>query len=487
MPSSASTNTVTPECPPSTQEHKTTNLVELLSKPAILQKYDLSGPRYTSYPTAPHFNSNFGDSHWKDATQLGNQKLSPLSLYFHIPFCDTICYYCGCNKIVTADKSKAIPYLTALISEMDIVAPYINANRTVEQLHFGGGTPTYFNDEQLTTLMHAIKQRFHLLDSNDADFSIEVHPAGVTPQRIKHLRNIGFNRLSMGIQDFSPEVQTAVNRFNSQEEVEALVSTARSCGFKSISMDLIYGLPNQTQASFASTLNTIIALNPDRISLFNYAHMPHLFKTQKQIDARALPEPQEKLRILQNSIQTLCDAGYHYIGMDHFAKHNDSLAQAQQQGKLHRNFQGYTTHGNCDLFAFGVSAISSIGDTYSQNAKNLTDYYAAIHSNKLPIQKGVALFTDDVIRRDVINQLLCNFELDYAAMEKKFGIDVEQYFEDAITHMQELEKDGLVTITKKSIKVKPAGRLLIRRICMAFDYYASQIQTTTQPQYSRIL
>lgn len=481
---------------PTAQIHPLTPFnVDILAKPATLKKYDLAGPRYTSYPTAPQFTSNFTQQHWQAAVSSGNKAQKPLSLYFHIPFCDTVCYYCGCNKIITANKAKSTPYLTAIIKEMDLVAAQVDTTRPVQQLHFGGGTPTFLSDEQLTTLMNAVKARFNVADSAFRDFSIEVHPAGVTPQRIKHLRTIGFNRVSMGIQDFSPDVQKAVNRFNSPQQVGELVAAVRENNFASLSMDLIYGLPKQTAESFAETLQKIIALSPDRIALFNYAHLPHLFKTQKQINARELPEPQEKLIILQQSIQSLCNAGYQFIGMDHFAKVDDSLAVAQRKGELHRNFQGYSTHGDCDLLAFGVSSISSIGNTYSQNSKNLTEYYAAINTNQLPIIKGLTLTDDDLLRREVISQIICNFELDYKKINRQFGVDVAQYFADALTELKVFEEDGLIEFTQAKLHVKPCGRLLVRRICMAFDSYVSssvnshvsQQQTANTPQYSRIL
>lgn len=455
----------------------------------LIRRHDLAGPRYTSYPTAPQFRQDYGQAQWLQAVEQSNQSARPLSLYFHIPFCDTVCYYCGCNKIITADKKRAEPYLKALFKEIAMQSQYIKPNRPVQQLHFGGGTPTYLSDTQLSELMEQIAQHFQLEEDQDAEYSIEIHPNTVNPQRLAHLRQLGFNRLSLGVQDFNPQVQKAVNRFNSEAEVRALVEASRALNFSSISMDLIYGLPHQSIESFSLTVDKIIALRPDRLSLFNYAHMPHLFKVQKQIDARQLPEPQEKLQILHQSIDQLLAAGYVYIGMDHFALPEDELAKAQAKGQLHRNFQGYATHGNCDLFSFGVSSISAINQNFAQNEKDLASYLEAIDSGRLPLAKGIEVNKDDLIRRDVIYQLICHFNLNCEELESKWNIDFSQYFEKELTDLEPLIEDGLLSINKGKILVEDRGRLLIRRICMVFDAYIHPLakQEPGAPKYSRII
>lgn len=463
------------------------NTLRNLWNAELIQKYNLSGPRYTSYPTAPQFSEDFGEKNWLEALSKSNKTKQPLSLYFHIPFCDTVCYYCGCNKIVTANKERAVPYLKALHKEMMLQADYIDTKRIVEQLHWGGGTPTYINDQQMARLMEVTRDLFTLADDDQGEYSIEIHPHGVTPERIAYLRNLGFNRISMGVQDFDPTVQKAVNRFNSESEVRGLADAIRANSFKSFSLDLIYGLPHQTKDSFLTTLDKVIDISPDRLSVFNYAHMPHLFKTQKQIDAQFLPEPQEKLRILHATIERLLDAGYVYIGMDHFAKPNDELTLAQQQGSLNRNFQGYATRAECDLFAFGVSSISFFGDTYCQNQKNIDNYYAAIAENRLPLTKGVQLTQDDLIRRYIINQLICNFELNFKEVEIRFDIQFTEYFQQELSALKSLADDGLLVLDGNGIWVELAGRLLIRHICMTFDAYIDNSTTSTQPKYSRIL
>jgi len=452
--------------------------------PDLIRRYDLAGPRYTSYPTAPQFEESFSRADMEAAIGRSNQAGRPLSLYFHIPFCDTICYYCACNKIVTANKKHARPYLDTLYQEMNVLAALVDQDRLVDQLHWGGGTPTFISDDEKRELMARTRQLFRLRDDDKGEYSIEVHPGGVSPGSIGVLREIGFNRLSMGIQDFDPQVQEAVNRFNSVEEVRALVEAAREQGFHSLSMDLIYGLPKQTVASINSTLDKVIALSPDRLSVFNYAHLPHLFKTQRQIDETTLPSPLEKLTMLEQLIQRLTEAGYVYIGMDHFAKPNDELTLAQERGNLQRNFQGYSTHGNCDMFAFGVSSISAIDNIFVQNHKDIKDYSRSIEEGFLPIARGLTLTADDQLRQHVIRELICQFSLDFAAIEQLFNIDFRQYFADELGALQELVKDGLLEIQPDRITVNTEGRLLIRRICMVFDAYLNQ---SPQIRYSRII
>lgn len=449
----------------------------------LIRKYDLSGPRYTSYPTAPQFSADFSKDNWLAAMALSNERSNPLSLYFHIPFCETVCYYCGCNKVITANKKRALPYLEALKREIELQAQHCDTARPVLQLHFGGGTPTYLSDDQLDELIATIRQHFMLID--DGEYAIEIHPQTVNAERIQRLRKMGFNRLSLGVQDFHPAVQKAVNRFNSLEEVAELVSAARANQFKAISLDLIYGLPHQTCATVRETLSQVISLRPDRISLFNYAHMPELFKVQRQIDSHALPEPQEKLAMLHGAIEQLMAAGYVYIGMDHFALPDDELAILQRNGNLHRNFQGYATHGDCDLLAFGVSAINAMGDVFAQNAKDIESYQSAIAQGDLPIIKGVALSTDDRIRQSVIRELICHFKLDFVAIERQWGINPRDYFAQELEALTPLADDGLIALDADGITVSDTGRLLIRRVCMVFDRYLQQSSNT--PSFSRII
>lgn len=435
----------------------------------LIRRYDLAGPRYTSYPTAPQFHEGFGAAKLRHAIALSNAKGNPLSLYFHIPFCSRICYYCACNKIITANRRVAAPYLQRLEKEMAMMAALIDTSRPVHQLHWGGGTPTYISDDEKRQLMAATRRYFNLLDDDKGEYAIEIHPGDTSVASIHCLRELGFNRLSMGIQDFDPHVQKAVNRFNSVAEVAQLVSSARELGFHSISMDLIYGLPEQNRETFNRTLDAVIDLSPDRLSIFNYAHMPDLFKTQKQMDASRMPVAEEKLAMLHMTIDRMLGAGYVYIGMDHFAKPGDELAVAQRQGKLQRNFQGYATHGDCDLLAFGVSAISSIDNTFSQNHRDIGDYSSTIDRGELPIARGIARTQDDLIRANVIESLICHFFLDYAAIEKRFGITFTDYFSVELEELADLARDGLLAMGDTGVQVTAPGRMLIRRICMVFD------------------
>lgn len=450
----------------------------------LIQKYDISGPRYTSYPTAPQLKKDFGEHQWQECVERSNAGQAPISLYFHIPFCDTICYYCGCNKIITANKKKAIPYINALCKEIDLQTQNINTNRPVKQIHFGGGTPTYLDDKQLGLLIAVIREKFILLSDTEIEFSIEVHPQSINTDRIKALRKLGFNRLSMGVQDFDTKVQHAVNRFNDETQVKELIQAARDCEFRSISIDLIYGLPKQTHQSFLRTIDKVIELDADRISLFNYAHMPHMFKSQKQIDPKDLPEPQEKLNILHDSIKKLTNTGYCFIGMDHFAKPEDELTLAQKNKTLQRNFQGYSTHKDCDLFSFGVSSIAAFGNSYVQNEKNIEDYYNHLNQDSLPISKGILVTKDDEIRRFVINALICNFELTINEVNTAFKVDFTEYFTTELQLLSALSKDGLVQLSQEKIIICPAGQLLVRRVCQVFDRYIKQHIPT---QYSRII
>ena len=454
----------------------------------LISRYDLAGPRYTSYPTAPQFQDSFTETALLNAIARSNQAQRPLSLYFHIPFCDSLCYYCGCNKIVTNNKGRALPYIHRMIQELSLYADLFDNRRQVKQLHWGGGTPTFISDDEMSLLMHATRRLFRLADDTEGEFSIEIHPGRVSIDTMKHLRDLGFNRVSMGVQDFDPRVQNAVNRYNTLEQVSELMGALRAQHYQSVSMDLIYGLPLQTLNSIKDTLTKIIDLNPDRLSLFNYAHMPHLFRSQLLISDMELPSAAEKLDILHFSIQTLEAAGYVYIGMDHFAKPNDELVRAQRAGKLQRNFQGYSTHKDCDLLAVGVSSISMIDNIYVQNAKDLNAYQQKLDLSLLPIARGFTLNGEDVLRRFVINSLICHLELDFAQIEQEFCINPNEYFAPEIAQLAPMVEDGLITIDDHGIRVHNKGRLLIRRVCMVFDEYLQKpVQSGNQVRYSKII
>ena len=443
----------------------------------LIQKYDIAGPRYTSYPTAVQFTPEFSEADYRQQAAKSNASGRDLSLYFHLPFCDTICYYCACNKVVTKDRSKAEPYLDMLHKEIAMQGELFDSSRKVKQLHWGGGTPTFISHQQMTELMQVTRQHFNLYDDDNGEYSIEIDPREVTRDSIKLLRDIGFNRMSLGVQDFDPAVQKAVNRIQSEEQTLTALSSARDYGFKSISTDLIYGLPLQTEKSFALTLQRIIEISPDRISLFNYAHMPTLFKPQRRINEDEMPSAEIKLAILKQSIETLTGAGYVYIGMDHFAKPDDELSIAQQQGKLYRNFQGYATHADCDLVGMGITSIGTIDNSFSQNVKTLDEYQTLIGSGKLAVFRGVKIDDDDLLRRAVIMQLICHFNLKFADIESKFKIDFKNYFADEITRLTVMSDDALIEMDSQSIQVTAKGRLLIRNVCMVFDRYLKDTQS----------
>jgi len=450
----------------------------------LIKRYDKAGPRYTSYPTAVEFNENFGPDSYKEHVALSNQRGGPLSLYFHIPFCDTVCFYCACNKIITKNRKHSEPYLANLHKEIAMQGALFDSNRIVEQLHWGGGTPTFISHDQMRELMAVTRQHFNLADDDTGEYSIEIDPREADAETISVLREIGFNRISLGVQDFNPKVQKAVNRIQSEEETFAVIDAARSQGFRSVSLDLIYGLPHQTPDSFAETLDKIIAVEPDRLSVFNYAHMPERFKVQRQMNSEDMPLPEVKLEILQRSIEQLTAAGYVYIGMDHFAKPDDDLAIAQRENKLYRNFQGYSTHSECDLIGLGVTSIGSVGDSYSQNQRTLEDYAKSIDHNELPVFRGFTLNDDDKIRRVVITRLICHFSLDITAMENELNINFKDYFSEAIPKLEQFAQDGLLTFDQYTINVLPAGHLLIRNICMAFDFY---IQQKENQHFSKVI
>jgi len=440
----------------------------------LIERYDLAGPRYTSYPTAVQFSESFGLGDYRQQVELSNQSGRPLSLYFHLPFCDTICFYCACNKIVTKNRKRAQPYLDSLYQEITLQAELLDNTRKVDQLHWGGGTPTFISHDQMRELMQHTREQFNLHDGDSGEYSIEIDPREANAETIGLLRELGFNRISLGVQDIEPKVQKAVNRIQSVEQTTEVINAARDTGFHSVSVDLIYGLPHQSEASFTKTLETVLELNPDRLSVFNYAHLPDMFKTQKQINADELPTPKTKLAILENCINTLTDAGYAYIGMDHFAKPDDELAIAQANGSLYRNFQGYSTHANCDLLGLGVTSIGMINDCYSQNYRGMDDYTQALANNQLAVFRGITLNDDDKLRRRVITELICNFRLDKSAIEADYQIQFDDYFSEALQQLATMQDDGLVEISDERILVTPKGSLFIRNICMSFDFYLKQ-------------
>jgi len=440
----------------------------------LIERYDLAGPRYTSYPTAVQFKEDFSIADYRQQVELSNESGRPLSLYFHLPFCDTICYYCACNKIVTKNRKRAQPYLDSLYHEMNLQAELFDTARKVKQLHWGGGTPTFINHDQMRELMQHTRELFNLHDDDNGEYSIEIDPREANSETISLLRELGFNRISLGVQDVDANVQKAVNRIQSIEETTEVINAARDTGFHSVSVDLIYGLPLQTEASFAKTLQTILELNPDRLSVFNYAHLPDMFKTQKQIKADELPTPQTKLAILEDCINTLTDAGYDYIGMDHFAKPDDELSIAQANGTLYRNFQGYSTYANCDLVGLGVTSIGMVNDSYSQNLRGMDDYTQSLANNQLPVFRGITLNDDDKCRRRVITELICNFKLNKKTIEEEYQINFDDYFQDALQQLSAMQDDALVELGSDQITVTPKGSLFIRNICMAFDHYLKQ-------------
>jgi oxygen-independent coproporphyrinogen-3 oxidase len=449
----------------------------------LINRYDKSGPRYTSYPTALELHEGFGEQEYRRHIALSNTAGGPLSLYFHIPFCDTVCFYCACNKIVTKNRKHAEPYLESLCKEIALQGELFDKNRVVNQLHWGGGTPTFLSFEQMKTLMDATRKHFQLRNDDKGEYSIEVDPRETNDQTIRQLRELGFNRVSLGLQDFDPAVQKAVNRIQSEEQTFSVLEAARVEGFRSTNIDLIYGLPLQTVETFGRTLDKILAVVPDRFSIFNYAHMPTRFKTQRQINDADMPTPEVKLAILQMVGQRLTEAGYVYIGMDHFAKPDDELAVAQREGHLYRNFQGYSTHSDCDLVGLGITSIGRVGDAYIQNVKELDEYERMINQGLLPVFKGVELDDDDKLRRAVITHTICHFELAFATIEKQFAINFVDYFASELEALVPMQADGLLTISTEGFKVLPAGRLLIRNICMVFDKYLAQ----KQQQFSKVI
>jgi oxygen-independent coproporphyrinogen-3 oxidase len=442
----------------------------------FLRRFDTPGPRYTSYPTADRFAETFGPEETvKVLTQRRESGVdAPLSLYVHIPFCEQLCYYCGCNKIITKHHERAAQYLDALEAELRLVVASLGTGRPVSQLHFGGGSPTFLSDEELTRVMRFIGSAFRL--TPDSEVSIEVDPRTVTPQRLAHFRTLGFNRLSFGVQDFDPDVQKAVHREQSFEMVDGLMRSARELDYVSINADLIYGLPKQTPPSFARTLQQMGQLRPDRIALYAYAHLPERFKPQRRIHEADLPAPAQRIAMLGDAITGFLARGYAYIGMDHFALPQDSLAVAKREGRLHRNFQGYSTQPDCDLVALGVSAIGRVGSAYYQNAKTLPEYYECIAQGRLPVVRGYALDEDDALRSDVIMALMCQGRLEFDAIERAHGIDMREYFERELAALDDLADAGLVMLQPQAVQVTAAGWFLVRAIAMVFDKHLQAAQ-----------
>ena len=437
----------------------------------LIVRYGGRGPRYTSYPTALQFNDELTADIYRAKAKESNHSDVPLSLYVHIPFCHSLCYYCGCNKIVTRNEERVARYMEMLYREIAMQSELFDRKRKIEQLHFGGGTPTYLDKQQLAALMDHLRASFTFDESDDREFSIEVDPRTVDAERIRELWDLGFNRLSLGIQDFNEDVQRAVNRAQSPTEVQALMDSARESGFGSISFDLIYGLPHQTVESFNQTLDIVIGMQPDRLAVYNYAHLPQRFKGQRMINAEDIPAPETKLDLLHHTIDKLCDAGFIYIGMDHFALPEDELVLARKNGTLQRNFQGYSTHRQCDLIALGVSGIGSIGNMFAQNSVSTIEYEEIIESGELPIVKGLLIDDDDLIRAAVIQDLMCYDSLSFDDFGARHNIDFREYFSSEIEKLDVLEQDDLIVLNNAGIEITPRGRLLLRNIAMTFDRY----------------
>ncbi|MBR1374740.1 MAG: oxygen-independent coproporphyrinogen III oxidase [Cardiobacteriaceae bacterium] len=436
----------------------------------LIAKYAMTGPRYTSYPTAVEFNDKYSEKERIADLIASNNTNRDLSLYIHIPFCEHVCYYCACNKIITKNHTQSDEYLKYLKKELTLQLKYIDSKkRKLQQLHFGGGTPTFLSKDDYENIWQFLKENFVLVE--DGEYSIEIDPRTVNFDYLAHLRKLGFNRISFGIQDFDEQVQKSINRVQSFELVSQLVKQARGLNYRSISMDLIYGLPHQNKNEFQETLQKIIKLSPDRLAVFNYAHLPDLFGAQKQIDADLLPSKEEKLLILEDTIKTLTNNNYEFIGLDHFAHRDDDLVKHQQQGTLYRNFQGYSTYSNCDVVACGISAISQTFDSYCQNHKARDKYYASLDKDELPVSRGINLSQDDIIVRKIITEIMCNLQLDLDKIAADFNIDSAKYFQQEWQNLDELAADGLIKKEGNKISILPPGRLLIRNIAMVFDKY----------------
>jgi len=454
---------------------------------ALIRRFDINGPRYTSYPTADRFGPEFESEAYRRQLEQrrdnpGNRR--PFSLYFHLPFCTTICYYCACNKIITKDHGRSAKYLKYLGRELALQTSFLDPqDNAVEQLHWGGGTPTFLSHDEMRQLMAMTRRHFRLLDGGE--YSIEVDPRKVDRATVDLLAELGFNRMSLGVQDFDERVQQAVNRIQSEEETFAVIDAARANGFKSISIDLIYGLPKQSVAGFDRTLDRVLSVSPDRLSIYNYAHLPTLFKPQRRILDADLPVPEARLEILSLAIDKLTDAGYVFIGMDHFAKPDDELAVAQRAGRLHRNFQGYSTHSDCDMLSFGITSIGKVGASYSQNVKTLDEYYDRLDNGILPVFRGITLTADDELRRAIIQSLMCHFELPFEKFEAACGINFATYFAAELADLAEMEAAGLLRVEPGRVVVLPPGRMLVRAISMVFD--ARLRANRTQNRYSKVI
>jgi oxygen-independent coproporphyrinogen-3 oxidase len=440
----------------------------------LIERYDRPGPRYTSYPSALQFGPGFDEAAYRAAAERSRvaRPGAPLSVYVHVPFCSSPCFYCGCSRIITRQFDRAEPYVQALEKEAAMQGALFEGLRPIEQLHFGGGTPTFLSPEQLRRVMAALDREFGLSDAEHREYSIELDPRTISLATLTELAGLGFNRISLGVQDFDPQVQQAVNRIQSVKDTLDLITEARRVGMRSVSVDLIYGLPYQTRESWARTLDIIATAAPDRIAAYSYAHLPERFKAQRHIDASRLPTPREKLGLLALTIDRFTEAGYHYIGMDHFARPGDELALARRNGTLHRNFQGYSTRGGLDLVGLGMTAIGSLDDTYSQNARQLDGYYAAINQGRLAIEKGMRLGAEDKLRRDVVMGLMCRDGVTFAEIESAHGIGFRRHFAAELARLDALAADGLVEVDSRGIRVTASGRLLLRAIAMVFDAYA---------------
>jgi len=455
---------------------------------ALIERYDHAGPRYTSYPTAPQFRPGFGAAQLREQARRSNVRPGALSLYVHVPYCTSPCFYCGCTRLITRDRGKGALYVERLLCEVALLGPLFARDREVVQLHLGGGTPNFLGAETLERLVGGLGEAFHLSSSAQRDFSVELDPRSVAADYARTLVRLGFNRVSLGVQDFDPLVQRAVNRMQSVDETLDLIDACRDSGVRSVNVDLIYGLPRQTLEGFRHTLRLVISARPDRLAVYGYAHLPALFKAQRRIDPVELPGPRQRLELLRLAIEELTASGYRYVGMDHFALPDDELVRAQEAGALQRNFMGYTTHANCDLVGFGVSAISHIGESFSQNYRDLKSWEAALDAGRLPVWRGVALSADDRVRAAAIGALMCQGRIEIAAIERSYGIRFAEYFAAALERLQPHVADGLVVIERDRIRATPAGRLLLRAIAMCFDAYleAPQAHSATAA-FSRVV
>ena len=458
-----------------------------LLEPALLKKFDINGPRYTSYPSADRFHQDFTEADYRLALKRIALSDQALSLYIHLPFCPNICYYCACNKIITKDHGRSAKYIKYLAKEMAAVCEAMDLapkqKLPLSQLHWGGGTPTFLSHAEMRELMGSIKNHFEF--QQNGEYSIEIDPRRVTEADIKLLAELGFNRISLGVQDFNPEVQQAVHRIQTLEETQSVLNWSRKYGFTSSSVDLIYGLPKQTPTSFAKTVQAVIEMNPERLSVYSYAHLPHIFKPQRRIAESDLPNAVDKLQILSSTIDQLIAAGYIYIGMDHFARPSDELVVAQKEGRLQRNFQGYSTQAECNMLAFGVTAIGKVDDCYVQSVRSLDEYYALLDHHRLPTLRGMRLSEDDVVRRDFIGQLMCHFEVDVSHFSQKYGIDFDAYFANEVSELNYLEDCGLIEWHGDTLIVPISGRLLVRRVAMVFDRHLRE--SLSQGSYSKIV